>query len=148
MKLEQIIDLEIKRTMLEKRQETLDAIRLIKSAIQVEKAKEGKDELTDAEVTKIIQKLVSQSTESAVQYAQGGRIDLVDKEMFNATVYKTYLPDQLSEEEVTFRLKEFVAQVGATSVRDMGKVMAIANKELLGKADMKMVGGIVKSMLS
>jgi hypothetical protein len=148
MNLEKIIDSEIKKAMLEKRQETLDAIRLIKSDIQVEKAKEGKDELTDAEVTKIIQKLISQSIESATQYARGGRIDLVDKEMFNATVYKTYLPEQLSEDEVASKVKDFITQIGATSVRDIGKVMAIANKELLGRADMKMVGSLAKNMLS
>lgn len=147
MKLEEVINQDIKTAMLEKAEDRLNAIRLIKAAIQVEKAKEGKD-LTDEQVIKIIQKLVSQGTESATQYAAGGRIDLVDQELFNTTVYKTYLPEQLSEDVVLSKVKEIIAQVGATSVRDMGKVMGIANKEFLGKADMKMVGGIVKSMLS
>lgn len=147
MKLEEVINQDIKTAMLQKAEERLNAIRLIKAAIQVEKAKEGK-ELTDEQVIKIIQKLVSQSTESATQYAMGNRFDLVDKELFNSTVFKMYLPEQLSEEDITSKVKEFIAQVGATSVRDMGKVMGLANKEFLGKADMKVVGGIVKNMLS
>lgn len=147
MKLEEIINQDIKSAMIQRADERLNAIRLIKAAIQVEKAKEGKD-LTDEQVIKIVQKLVSQSSESATQYAAGNRPDLVEKELFNNTVYKTYLPQQLSDEEITSKVKDFIAQVGATSVRDMGKVMGIANKEFLGKADMKVVGGIVKNMLS
>ena len=147
MKLEEIINQDITKAMMEKAADRLDAIRTIKTAIQVEKAKEGK-ELSDEDVIKIIQKLVSQRTESATQYAQGGRMDLVDNELLLVSVFKTYLPEQMTEDEITAKVKEFIAETGATSVRDMGKVMGLANKNFVGKADMKMVGGIVKNMLS
>ena len=147
MKLEEIINQDITKAMIEKAVDRLDAIRTIKTAIQVEKAKEGK-ELSDEDVIKIIQKLVSQRTESATQYAQGGRMDLVDNELLLVTVFKTYLPEQMTENEITAKVKEFITETGATSVRDMGKVMGLANKNFIGKADMKMVGGIVKTMLS
>lgn len=145
--LENTINQDLKKAMVEKASERLSAIRLIKTAIQVEKSKEGK-EITDEDILKIIQRLVNQSNDSASQYASAGRMDLIDKELFNVTVYKTYLPEQLSEEEVTEQVKQFIVETGATTVRDMGKVMALANKTFLGKADMKMVGSIVKNMLS
>ena len=147
MKLEDVVNQDIKKAMMEKAEDRLEGLRTIKTAIQVEKAKEGID-LTDDQVIKVIQKLVSQRTESATQYAQAGRIDLVDHEMVLITIFKTYLPEQMSEDEITVKVKEFITNVGATSIKDMGKVMGIANKEFLGKADMKMVGGIVKKMLS
>lgn len=147
MNLELQINNDITQSMISHQNEKLGALRLIKSAIQVEKAKDGKD-LNDEQVTKIIQKMVSQSTESALQYKDGGREDLVDNELFLITVYKTYLPEQLSIEEITEKVKEIITELGATSVRDMGKVMASANKLFVGRADSKTVGGIVKTLLS
>ena len=148
MKLEEIINQDIKKAMMERATERLSAIRLIKSAIQVEKSTDGRDKLTDDEVIKIIQRLSKQSSESAEQYASAGRIDLVDTELLRVTIFKTYLPEQLSENEITEKVKGFITETGATSIKDMGKVMAMANKDFAGKADMKMVGGIVKSILS
>jgi len=147
MNLELQIDYDIRRAMLDKAEMKLEALRQIKTSIQVEKAKEGKD-LSDEQIIKIIQKLVSQSTESATQYAQGGRIDLVDHELILSTVYKLYLPEQMTEEQITERAKQIISEIGATSVKDMGKVMGIANKEFVGKADSKMVGSIIKNLLS
>ena len=147
MTLEQQIDYDIKRSMLDKAELRLEALRQIKTSISVEKAKDGKD-LTTEQTIKIIQKLASQSTESATQYAQGGRIDLVDHEMALITIFKLYLPEQMNEVEVTERAKQIISEVGATSIKDMGKVMGIANKEFVGKADSKMVGSIIKKLLS
>jgi len=147
MKLEEIINQDIKQAMIEKATDRLSAIRLIKSAIQLEKAKKGNDELTDEEIYKLISILINQSSESVRQYGSAGRIDLVDEELFRSTVFQTYLPEQLSEDEIVEKIKEFIDETGATSQRDMGKVMAMANKNFAGKANMKFVSGIVKDML-
>ena len=147
MKLEERINQDIKISMVEKSAEKLSAIRLIKAAIQVEKAKDGK-EVTDEGVIKLIQKLVNQSNDSATQYNSAGRKDLAEKELMNVSIYKNYLPEQMSETEVVEKLKVIISETGASSIRDMGKVMAIVNKDFLGKADMKMVGGIVKNLLT
>ena len=147
MTLEQQIDYDIKRSMLDKAELRLEALRQIKTSISVEKAKDGKD-LTTEQTIKIVQKLVSQSTESATQYAHGGRIDLVDHEMALITIFKLYLPEQMNEIEITERAKQIISEVGATSIKDMGKVMGVATKEFLGKADSKMVGSIIKKLLS
>jgi hypothetical protein len=148
MNLEEKINSDIKESILRQENEKLEALRLIKSTIQVEKAKDGKELLTDEQVMKVIQKMVSQSTESATQYAQGGRVDLVDHEMLLITVYKTYLPEQLSVEEITEKVKEIITETGATSIRDMGKVMGVATKFFSGRADNKTIGSIVKTILS
>jgi len=147
MKMEDIINQDIKNAMIEKNEEKLNAIRTIKSAIQNEKAKDGK-EVSDEGIIKIIQKLVSQRTESAMQYAEGERQDLVLQEETLIKIFKTYLPTQLTEDEVTIKIKEFILITNASSIRDMGKVMALANKEFVGKADMKQVGSIVKTLLT
>lgn len=148
MNLELQINNDITQSMISHQNEKLGALRLIKSAFQVEKAKDGKEELNDEQVTKIIQKMVSQSTESALQYKEGNRNDLVEQELFLVSVYKIYLPEQLSIEEITEKVKEIITELGATSVRDMGKVMTSANKIFVGRADSKTVGGIVKTLLS
>ena len=147
MKMEEIINQDIKNAMIEKNEEKLNAIRTIKSAIQTEKAKDGK-EVSDENIIKIIQKLVSQRTESAIQYAEGGRQDLVEQEEILIKIFKTYLPEQLSEEDLGIKAQKYIDIVGATSIRDMGKVMAIANKQLAGTADMKLFGNIVKNLLT
>ena len=146
--MEQLINKDIKQAMIEKATERLSAIRSIKAAIQVEKAKEGKEKLTNEEIIKIIQRLVNQSTDSVTQFTNAGRLDLVCHEEFLIDVYKTYLPEQLSEEKIAEKIREFIATTGASSVRDMGKVMALAGKEFVGKANMKEVGALVKSLLT
>jgi len=147
MKLELQIDSDIKKSMLEKSEIKLQALRQIKSSIQVEKAKDGK-ELSDEQVIKIIQKLVSQGTESARQYEEGGRMDLVNQELSLIVVYKTFLPEQMSEEEITEKVKQIITETGSTTVRDMGKVMTSATKVFAGRADNKLIGSIVKKLLS
>ena len=109
MKLELQIDSDIKKSMLEKSETKLQALRQIKSSIQVEKAKDGK-ELSDEQVIKIIQKLVSQGTESARQYEEGGRMDLVNQELSLIVIYKIFLPEQMSEEEITEKVKQIITE--------------------------------------
>lgn len=148
MNLEEQINLDIKESILRHETQRLEALRSIKSNIQVEKAKDGSEFLTDEQVTKIIQKLVAQSTESSLQYTQGNRMDLVDHENMMIGQYKVYLPEQLSVEEITEKIKEIISQVGATTIRDMGKVMAECTKVFAGSADNKTIGSIVKTQLS
>jgi len=148
MEMEQLINSDMKKAMVEKAKERLSAIRSIKAAIQLEKAKHGKEILTDEEIIKVILRLIRESNESATQYASAGRIDLVDNETFLISVFKTYLPEQLSENEITRKIKEFITETGASSIRDMGKVMALANKNFVGKADMKIVSEMVRNFLN
>ena len=130
MKMEDVINQDIKNAMIEKNEEKLNAIRTIKSAIQTEKAKDGK-EVSDEGIIKIIQKLVSQRTESAMQYSDGERQDLVLQEEALIKIFKTYLPTQLTEDEINAKIKEFILVTNASSIRDRGKVMALANKEFV-----------------
>lgn len=147
MNLEEQINLDIKESILRHETQRLEALRLIKSTIQVEKAKDGSEFLTDEQVIKIIQKLIAQSTESVLQYTQGNRMDLVDHEMLMISQYNVYLPKQLSVEQITEKIKEIISQVGATNIRDMGKVMAECLKIFAGSADNKTIGSIVKTQL-
>jgi uncharacterized protein len=148
MSLEQKINDDIKAAMLARNAEKLEAIRAVKAALLLEKAKEGGTGDVDEELElKILQKLVKQRRESAEIYIQANRQDLAQKELSDAAVIETYLPKQMSEAEVIEIVKNIVAQTGATSVKDMGKVMAAASKELAGKADNKMISVIVKSLL-
>jgi uncharacterized protein len=149
MSLELKINDDIKAAMLARNAEKLEALRAVKAALLLEKAKEGAaGEMGEEVELKILQKLVKQRRESAEIYQQANRQDLAQKELFDASIIETYLPKQLSEAEVTEVIRTIVMQTGASSVKDMGKVMAAAAKELAGKADNKMISVIVKSLLS
>jgi len=124
-----------------------DALRLLNSAFKQIEVDERK-ELTDEDVIKIIQKQVKQRNDSIEQYKQAGRDDLVAKEQLEIDYYKVYLPAQLSDEELENVLKEIIEQVGATSMKEMGKVMGLATKQLAGKADGKRINQVVKRLLS
>lgn len=149
MSLELKINDDIKAAMLARNAEKLEALRAIKAALLLEKAKEGAtgDVGGDTEL-KILQKLVKQRRESAEIYSQANRQDLAQKEVYDASVIETYLPQQMSEAEVSEVIKKIVAQTGAVSVKDMGKVMGAASKELAGKADNKLISVIVKGLLT
>jgi uncharacterized protein len=148
MSLELKINDDIKAAMLARDAKKLEALRAIKAALLLEKAREGAPgEVSEDIELKILQKLVKQRRESADIYSNANRADLADKELYDASVIETYLPKQLSEEEVAAIIRKIVADTGATSVKDMGKVMGTASKELAGKADNKMISTIVKSLL-
>ncbi len=149
MSLELKINEDIKAAMLARDAKKLEALRAVKAALLIEKTKEGTTgEVSEEVELKILQKLVKQRRESADIYLNANRDDLAQKEIYDASIIETYLPKQLSEAEVTELIKKIVVQTGATSIKEMGKVMGVATKELAGKADNKMISGIIKSLLA
>ena len=149
MTLEQQIQEDIKAAMKAKDTVALNATRAIKGEILLFKTAEGgSKEVTDGDVLKMIQKLVKQRKEAAEQFVAGGRQELADNELAEAAAMEKYLPKQLSVEEVKVKVQEIIAQVGATSIKDMGKVMGAANKALAGLSDGRTISGIVKELLS
>ena len=149
MSLEQQIQEAIKEAMKAKDAVALSANRAIKGEILLFKTAEGgAKEVTDGDILKMIQKLVKQRKEAAEQFVAAGRQDLADNEMAEAAALEQYLPKQLTPEEVKAKVQEIIAEVGATSIRDMGKVMGVANKALAGLSDGRTISGIVKELLS
>lgn len=148
--LEQQIQNDLKAAMLAKDKVALASIRGIKAAILLAKTAEGgqKDTIEDGELVKIIQKLVKQRKESAAIYTEQNRPELAENELAEVAVMEKYLPKALSEEEVEAAVREIIAQVGASSMADMGKVMGVATKQLAGQADGRVISGIVKKLLS
>ncbi|MBO7204511.1 MAG: GatB/YqeY domain-containing protein [Bacteroidales bacterium] len=148
--LELQIQADIKAAMIAKDKVALAATRAIKAAILLAKTAEGavKEEIEDAEVVKIISKLVKQRKESAAIYTEQNRTDLAENELAEAAAMEKYLPKALSEEEVEAAVREVIAEVGASSMADMGKVMGTATKKLAGQADGRIISAIVKKLLS
>ncbi len=148
MTLEQQIQEAIKEAMKAKDTVALSANRAIKGEILLFKTSEnGSREVTDGDILKMIQKLIKQRREAAEQFSAAGRQELADNELAEAAAMEKYLPKQLSAEEVTVKIQEIIAQTGATSLKDMGKVMGIANKALAGLSDGRTISGIVKQLL-
>lgn len=148
--LELQIQADIKAAMIAKDKVALAATRAIKAAILLAKTAEGavKEEIEDAEIVKIISKLVKQRKESAAIYTEQNRTDLAENELAEAAAMEKYLPKALSEEEVEAAVREVIAEVGASSMADMGKVMGTATKKLAGQADGRIISAIVKKLLS
>lgn len=139
---------DIKKAMLAKDKVTLEALRNVKKEfLEAKTAKNSNGELTDDNALKIIQKLVKQRYESAEIFTQQNRQDLADNELAEVEALKKYLPAQLSDNELTAEVKAIIAEVGATSAKEMGKVMGVASKRLSGKADGKAISEKVKSLL-
>ena len=139
---------DIKKAMLAREKDKLEALRAIKAAFLLAKTeKAGMDELPSDVELKIIQKLIKQRRESADIYKQQNRIDLYDKEVLEANVIETYLPAAMSDEELNAIIKSIIEKVGAKTAADFGKVMGVAAKELSGKADGKVISAKVKEML-
>ena len=149
MTLEQQIQEDIKAAMKAKDSVALAATRAVKGEILLFKTAEGgSKEVTDDAVLKMIQKLVKQRKESAEQFVAAGRQELADNELAEATIMERYLPKQLSEAEVEEKVKAIIAEVGATSIKDMGKVMGAANKALAGQSDGRTISTVVKRLLA
>ena len=148
MRLEEKIQQDIKAAMLAKEREKLESLRAIKAAILLAKTADGSESIADDALVKIIQKLVKQRKVTAVIYKEQNRPELAEKELMEASYMEVYLPKQLSEEELTAEIKKIIAEVGATSAKEMGKVMGVASKALAGKADGRAISTIVKSLLS
>ena len=127
----------------------LEALRNIKKYfIEAKTAPGANDTLEDATALKILQKLAKQGEESADTYAKAKRQDLADAELAQVAVIKEYLPKPLSEEEITAQVKDIIAQTGAQDMKDMGKVMGQATKQMAGKADGKVISTIVRQLLA
>jgi hypothetical protein len=149
MALENTINQDIKAAMLAKDEARLRGLRAIKSALLLAKTEKGATEtLTEETEVKVLQKLVKQRKESAEIYLQQNRQDLYQIEKEEQDVIEEYLPKQLSKEEVVAEVQRVVQEVGATSVKDMGKVMGLINQRLAGKADGKTIAEVVKEQLS
>ena len=134
--------------MLAKDSVRLSSLRAIKSAFLVAQTEKGAGELDDAAKQKIIQKQVKQRKDAAAIYLEQNRQDLADDEMAQVAILEEFLPEQLSEDKIREVVTAVIAQVGASSMADMGKVMGSANQQLAGKADGKLIAQIVKSLLS
>ncbi|PLX12867.1 MAG: glutamyl-tRNA amidotransferase [Marinilabiliales bacterium] len=149
MSLEEKINQDIKQAMLSREKDKLEALRAIKTALLVAKTEKGaSDSMSEDAEIKILQRLVKQRKESATIFEDKNRKELAQKEWFEASIIEKYLPEQMSEEEVKLVIKKIIEQTGAESMADMGKVMGMAQKELAGKADGKMIANTVKSSLS
>ena len=140
---------DIKTAMLARDKVRLEAVRGIKKEfLEAKTAKGGDGELSDDAALKILAKMVKQRKESASIYTEQNREDLAGEELAQAAIIEEYLPKQLSEEELTAALKEIIARVGATSAKEMGKVMGTATKELAGKAEGKAISAKVRELLA
>ncbi|WP_316822414.1 GatB/YqeY domain-containing protein [Pedobacter gandavensis] len=143
------IDQEIKKAMLAKDQAALRGLRAIKAAILLAKTEKGSaEEITEETEVKILQKLVKQRKESSDIYKSQGREDLSLIEEEEIEVISKFLPKQLEQAEIESIIAQIIKDAGATSVKEMGKVIGLANKELAGKADGKLIAEIVKTQLA
>lgn len=139
----------MKAAMRAKDTQALEALRSVKSALLLAQTETGsKTELTEAEEIKLLQKQVKQRKDSAAIYKEQGREDLAEPELLQAAVIEKFLPQQLSEEEVSKIVDQIIAETGASSMADMGKVMGLVSAKLAGKADGKTISTAVKSRLS
>lgn len=150
--MEERIQRDIMVAMKEKNEVKLTSLRSVKTAIMQAKTsstfKGDRDSvLPDSDVLKIIQKLVKEREDTAQIYMDANRPELANKELSEAAVLKTYLPKQLSVEEVTAIVESVIAEVGATSMKDMGKVMGLVNQRVKGQSDGKTISTIVKTLL-
>jgi len=145
MGIEEKINADVKASMLAKNAKRLEAVRAIKSVILL--LKTSPEGLTEESALKAIQKEYKKRKETAEVYIQQNRQDLADDELAQALVMEEYLPKALTEDEIKVIVKNAIAEVGASSAADMGKVMGAANKVVAGRADGKLVSQIVKEML-
>lgn len=149
MSLKTTIDGDIKKAMLAKNKEELDALRSIKSMILLAETEKGAaTELTPEAENKLLMKAAKQRKESAEIFQKEGRTDLAQKEQFQLDIISRYLPKQLTDAEIAEAVKKVIAQVGATGPQDMGKVMGAATKALAGQADGKVISEWVKKLLN
>ncbi len=139
----------MKTAMKAKDKETLEALRAVKSAILLAKSESGSgDSLSEQQENKLLQKLVKQRKDSATIYKEQGREDLAAPELTEAEVIQQFLPEPLSEEEILALIDKAVTASSAQSIKDMGKVMGMVNKQIAGRADGKTVAHLVKKALA
>ena len=145
---DQISD-DIRLAMLARDKERLEALRNVKKVLlEAKTAKSGGEELSDDAAIKAIAKLAKQGRDSADIYKQQNRLDLYEPEMAQVKILDEYLPKQMDDTELTAVIKTIIEKTGATSIKEMGKVIGLASKELAGKADGRLISDKVKSLLS
>lgn len=145
----QQIDADLKKAIRERDETTKLVLRSVKSAItEAQKSGTEQHELTHEEVLRVITKQAKQRRDAITEYEKGGRMDLADKERAELAILERYLPQQLSQTELEQLIQDVIAEVGATSLRDMGKVMSTVMSRVAGRADGKTVNQIVRRMLS
>ncbi|WP_430973274.1 GatB/YqeY domain-containing protein [Sunxiuqinia rutila] len=143
------INEDMKAAMKAREKDKLEAIRAIKKVLLEARAAKGANaELDDQEVVKVIQKLAKQGRDSATIYKEQGREDLYEQEMKQVEVFEVYLPEKMSDEVLEATIKTIIESVGASGMKDMGKVMGIASKQLAGQADGKDIADKVKALLA
>ena len=147
MSLKEKLNEDLKQAMRDKDVVKRDSIRAINTMIKQIEVDERRV-LDDAEVIKLVQRGIKQREEAISQYRAASRDDLVQKEQEQVDVFMLYLPKQLSDEELENGMKEIISEVGATSLKDMGKVMGVASKKFAGVADGKRINEMVKKLLS
>jgi len=138
---------DMKSAMKAKDKQTLKAVRMILGAIK-QKEVDDRIELDDAQVMTVIQKMVKQRKDSISQFSDAGRTDLVDVEEAELVVINSYMPEQLSDEEVSVAVDKAITNSGANSMKDMGKLMGMLKSQLDGQADMGLVSRLIKDKLS
>jgi len=148
MALEATIMADLKEAMKAKDKITLEALRAIKTAILNEKTAAGAKEMTEADELKLLTKLRKQRVESATIFREQNRLDLAEPEEAQIEVIERYLPAMMSEDEIRAKVAEIIAATGASSMADMGKVMGQATGAMAGRADGKVISGIVRELLN
>ncbi len=148
MSLQSKIMEQLKVAMKAKDKVALQSLRAVKSEILLAQTKSADAQFTEADEIKLLQKLVKQRKDSAALYIEQSRQDLADPELAEATIIAQFLPTQMSNEDLKSFINELISKVGASGMKDMGKVMGMASKELAGKADGKAISSIVKELLS
>jgi uncharacterized protein len=147
MSLTDKINDDIKAAMLAREKDKLEALRAVKAALLLLGTQEASREITPEDEVKLLQKLVKQRKEAAEVYKEQNRQDLFETEVFQAAIIEKYLPQQIPLDELKEIIRVVILETGATSARDMGKVMGLASKNLAGKADNKTVAALVKELL-
>ncbi|MCF6278909.1 MAG: GatB/YqeY domain-containing protein [Flavobacteriaceae bacterium] len=148
MSLQSKIMEQMKAAMKSKDKVALQSLRAIKSEILLANTKGGDVGFSEADEVKLLQKLVKQRKDSAILYAEQGRQDLAEPELAEAAIISQFLPAQMSAEDLKTFISDIITKTGASSMKDMGKVMGMTSKELAGKADGKAISSIVKELLS
>ncbi len=143
----QVMD-QMKVAMKAKNKVALESLRALKSAFLLANTSGASAELTEEDEIRIVQKLVKQRKDSAAIYAEQGRADLADPELAQSAILEQFLPVQMSEDELKEVIGAIISQTGASSMRDMGKVMGMASQQLAGKADGKAISMLVKQLLA
>jgi len=148
MSIQAEVNEQIKTAMKAKDTVSLEALRALKSAFLLANTSGANVSMSEAEELKIVQKLVKQRQDSASIYSEQGRMDLAEPELAQARVLERFLPIQMSEAELTSAIQSIINSSGASSIKDMGKVMGMASKDLAGKADGKSISEVVKKLLA